>query len=402
MLIFSLIIGCIVTIGGYFYYIKFIKDNSLVIVDENLTINYKNGHSFSKYRNKQLKFTVTNNSDEVAYYYISLKDIKGKNKTVTYELRTKDKTIKVSDDLKGEIIYNSIAIDPNKTDTYVICFKTITNENYKGNVLVKSKLKDDIIFADIILKNNRVNEKTLSTIGESATLDEGLQKSKDSLGSTYYFRGDVRDNYVLFANYLWRIVRINGDNSVKLVLNEALDVLNKYYEDNYEYLASLINKRLQNWYQENLAKYSDFIANHKYCNDMVKDTASAKFIAYDRIVINKIPTFVCLGKEYNLKIGLLTADEVMLAGGSSKANKKYYLYNEKITSDFYTMTGAKNDNNLFKPFVVKKDGSLGLDTAGNLNRNVRPVINIIHNVTASGDGTLTNPYQIEITNNNNK
>src|SRR5699024_11081860 len=34
---------------------------------------------------------------------------------------------------------------------------------------------------------------------------------------TYYFAGQVTNNYVKFANKYWRIVRINEDNSVRLI-----------------------------------------------------------------------------------------------------------------------------------------------------------------------------------------
>ena len=53
----------------------------------------------------------------------------------------------------------------------------------------------------------KANESTLST-----TLDD--------LGTSYYYRGAVTDNYVNFAGMCWRIVRIEGDGSVKLILED--------------------------------------------------------------------------------------------------------------------------------------------------------------------------------------
>ncbi len=52
-----------------------------------------------------------------------------------------------------------------------------------------------------------------------ATTDEGLREAKDDYGTSYYYRGAVEDNYVVFANKCWRIVRITGDGSIKLVLH---------------------------------------------------------------------------------------------------------------------------------------------------------------------------------------
>ena len=39
----------------------------------------------------------------------------------------------------------------------------------------------------------------------------------DAYGTSYYFRGNVTDNYVYFAGFYWRIVRINGDGSVRVI-----------------------------------------------------------------------------------------------------------------------------------------------------------------------------------------
>ena len=44
-----------------------------------------------------------------------------------------------------------------------------------------------------------------------------LTYTTDNYGKTYYYRGAVQDNYVLFNNMCWRIVRIEGDGSVKLI-----------------------------------------------------------------------------------------------------------------------------------------------------------------------------------------
>jgi hypothetical protein len=51
----------------------------------------------------------------------------------------------------------------------------------------------------------------------TATNDEGLYMAEDDFGESYYYRGTVVDNYVEFAGYIWRIVRVNGDGSVRLV-----------------------------------------------------------------------------------------------------------------------------------------------------------------------------------------
>ena len=119
--------------------------------------------------------------------------------------------------------------------------------------------------------------------------------------------------------------------------------------------------------------------------------------SYIRNVTNKIPTFNCLGKNVGVKIGLITADEVIYAGGLYQENNtSYYLYNSNITSSWWTMTPATGSESSMNPFVVNENGALGSDTAGNYNRGVRPVISLMKNIEVAGDGTIDNPYVVNI------
>ena len=53
------------------------------------------------------------------------------------------------------------------------------------------------------------------------TTEAVLASTEDDYGTSYYFRGAVKNNYVEFANMCWRIVRITGDGSIKLVLHNV-------------------------------------------------------------------------------------------------------------------------------------------------------------------------------------
>lgn len=52
----------------------------------------------------------------------------------------------------------------------------------------------------------------------SATTNEGINKTADDYGTSYYYRGSADNNYVQFANMCWRIVRVTGNGAIKLVL----------------------------------------------------------------------------------------------------------------------------------------------------------------------------------------
>ena len=141
-----------------------------------------------------------------------------------------------------------------------------------------------------------------------------LASTEDDYGTSYYFRGAVKNNYVQFANKCWRIVRITGDGSIKLVLhNDNINnstspcssvnnnitaafarydgetyesMFNEKHDDNayigfmygtagsnnYESTHANTNKstiltNLETWYKNNLTSYEDKLADTIWCND---------------------------------------------------------------------------------------------------------------------------------------
>ena len=65
-------------------------------------------------------------------------------------------------------------------------------------------------------KQNITNKGT-PDFSKTATTDEGLFMADDDEGPSYYYRGAVKNNYVSFAGYTWRIIRRNGDGSVRMI-----------------------------------------------------------------------------------------------------------------------------------------------------------------------------------------
>ncbi len=75
-------------------------------------------------------------------------------------------------------------------------------------------------FKDRILALNEVKTPITTPGAAVSTASEALLASaEDDYGTSYYFRGAVTNNYVEFANKCWRIVRVGGDGSVKLILH---------------------------------------------------------------------------------------------------------------------------------------------------------------------------------------
>ncbi len=58
---------------------------------------------------------------------------------------------------------------------------------------------------------------TRTNFDDPATTDEGVFEMEDDYGTSYYYRGAVTNNYVKFAGYYWRIIRVNGDGSLRII-----------------------------------------------------------------------------------------------------------------------------------------------------------------------------------------
>ena len=284
-----------------------------------------------------------------------------------------------------------------------------------------------------ILANNQINNGT-PDFSQVATTDEGVWTAEDDLGMSYYFRGAVPDNYVQFAGYYWRIIRINGDGSIRIIYDgtsahangksstdrqistSAYNSSNNYsyyvgytYEENLQRpssqnggTASTIKGVLDNWYSTNIAGkgYDDkIVSTPGFCNDRNtsnrwSNSSAVNYAAYERLVTNKTPTLKCSNSLdlYTVKIGLITADEVMFAGGVwNNNNTSYYLYTGQT---YWTMSPFTFSSFGYAyVFIVNLNGNLyHWDVASTYG--VRPVLNLSADVTLTGTGTMSDPYVV--------
>ena len=153
--------------------------------------------------------------------------------------------------------------------------------------------------------NNGVKYNSDSTtVSNQGDGTKGIYASEDDFGTSYYFRGAVENNYVSFANYYFRIIRINGDGTVRMIYagtsphengyddsstydtRIGTSAYNSSYNDNayvgYMYGTtgsltydathsntndSTIKSYIDNWYRSHLSRYSYAIADTIYCND---------------------------------------------------------------------------------------------------------------------------------------
>lgn len=63
-----------------------------------------------------------------------------------------------------------------------------------------------------------LSDRYTQSLSETATASPGLYAAVDENDTiSYYFRGNVTNNYVSYAGFIWRVVRINGDGSIRLI-----------------------------------------------------------------------------------------------------------------------------------------------------------------------------------------
>ena len=164
-----------------------------------------------------------------------------------------------------------------------------------------------------------------------------------------------------------------------------------------------------------MSEYDNLIANTRYCNDTsvfeINQYGAIYYGAYGRLIDNKTPQFTCpntektYGGEYDLKIGLLTADEAAFAGGKYRtSNEDYYL--QKMdeywlgtgsTGDISSMMRAPDLEDSSWVFTISNTYSLSSFWVENKSyHNVIPVINLKSDILyTSGNGTKSSPYVVQ-------
>ena len=304
--------------------------------------------------------------------------------------------------------------------------------------------------------------KTISTRSSfSSTLTTNttgtIYQAQDDDGTTYYFAGAPTDNWVSFAGFYWRIIRINGDGSIRLIYSGdsesgpvttgtdtqiGTSVFNDTSDDNmyvgYMYQSnqvhglvedSTIKGVLDNWYKTNIqdAGYSSYIdTNAGFCGDRSPSTSNSEsngsggtnnlttfygsFIRLNKNWdhSNASPSFKCSDKSNDLftlfssnkgnkkltySVGLITADEIVYAGGSiDSTNYNYYLH---TAEDYWTISPyIFNSNSSFILYCISNGALDGFPA--NEAYGIRPVINLRADTLfeAEGTGESSNPYVV--------
>lgn len=168
----------------------------------------------------------------------------------------------------------------------------------------------------------------------------------------YIYKYAANENYLWYSGNLWRILKINEDKTIDIIMNDALTMLNS------NDIELSLNKFYSNLNQ-------DFLVSLTFCTDNISNL--------DNITctnLNKADIALLDAKTYN-----------QIGGANSFLNDNSFYWLSNISD---------NDTNWY----VDNQGALGVNTKMALN--IRPVVRLKSNIILkSGGGTLDNPYIIE-------
>ncbi len=430
---------------------KYIKTSIIVLVVISIMGVIFINRSKAKYRVTQsiqvVNGTVNYKPADFSLISINLQESKDSSNyissekvpTTGYKLN-EDKTYCTINGTKyeGKNAYNGQGIKITYSDT--MNFNGINKANTKCYLYFDVR---ELLIDKLGIKVNGTNEgcpayedaPSITTIEDKKSL---LCKGIDDFGDTYYYRGAVLNNWVKLGNIYWRIIRFNGNSTIRLIYSgtktpattgDETQIEKSAFNNNFngsqyaKYMygtntSSTIKSVLDSWYNTNLKKYVDILDGKSgFCNDADDGYATDYqyyFKPYDRIVTDKKPTFKCGTPTENLfttsdgtygnqkldyAIGLITADEASFAGAAGyERNTYYYLY---TGNGYWTMSSygyTTNIGNHSNVFIINSTGYLNSRSVQEKYDGIRPVINLKADTEfkEGGDGTSTNPYEVVI------
>lgn len=291
---------------------------------------------------------------------------------------------------------------PYDYDIYLI---NNSNSNYSSNDFTYTLKGTDKSSSGTVAN---ITNQALSHDSSSVKLTKSFAGSAETVALMYKSQGIIKsplaynDNFTLLSN------KINSDDTIAAPESSYVEKSN-YSEIFKNTTKGDVLNKLESWYEEKLATYTDYLEDVIWCNDKSYNTSTNNFGSYTRFN-SYTPSLVCpndsLGGDLSkytvsdttkgngaltYKIGLLTADELMFAGASSSSNTSFYLY-VNSNDDWWTLSPSRYRNDYYGTFTYV-DRLFTLDPAFP-SAYLRPAIAIKSTAIVGGTGTKTNPYVI--------
>ena len=265
-------------------------------------------------------------------------------------------------------------------------YDAVLKENIDKDVAIKITKKGKTYNYEILYtcsNQNSGNYQPIFSKASSLVYDENGFCKTD--GSTYnymggcYIKGTPDNNYVWYNGFMWRIMGINSDRTVRLITDEAVTTLaygdentNLRYEEHEGYIHDWLNDEENGIFYKNLNNTKTIIQEGTY---FCSESTNEETLTEGRNNCSN-------ENKVTAKIGLISYDEFLLANGINS-----YL---NIGQVFWTMT-LYNSNSVWRA-TSNNITSLSIKYAN----GVRPVINVDSTVLiTTGNGTNQNFYVLK-------
>ena len=423
-----------------------------IVIIKNKTNTLSNGSINKESITKELNDNLIGAYIQEGEEYIQTDDIPISG----YEFNSEESYCKIGDTIQEDI---TLFYD---MDTQTLTVSPITKEGMKCYLYFDEKASG----SETILAQEggaeAIEAKGTPDFSKTATTDEGMYATEDDYGTSYYYRGAVNDNWFQFGTnssrepLYWRIVRINGNGSIRLIYNgptksstdESTMITsqkfnsssNNNFSNNNMYVgymykdgevhglveSSDIKKELDEWYFANLTGEADKLdGNAGFCGDRTSTTTdggapndtggtgttTTYYGARYRLSTNKTPSFKCAYEDASgVKQDLYTTN------GSSKGNGKLTYPIGLITADEVAFAGGVVGSTNTSYYLYNNasywtmspywygggaayvfrlnSGFLSNWAVNGTAPGVRPVINIRSDVEITGSGTTTDPFAV--------
>ena len=361
---------------------------------------------------------------------------------LTYTIKDGDNVL-ATGDLTGKtgkvkLLTETKTVDIETTFTYTleITFHE-TNADQNHNM-------DKSLIGNVVVEFSAPPANEYILASANAPTNSTTDWTNNGTGITYYYAGDTNEvnNWVSFAGFYWRIIRINGDGSIRMIYQGVADsptpdagnmtgegtqigtsafnssnnnktyvglVYNTSSQHGYG-TNSTIMTTLNNWYNDNIENDSKNIHYEQYIDtgagfcsdrntaDVYMDSAIhyAPFDRYDGPASLQCNTEDILSQDNGKlpnPIGLVTSDEAVLTGITwNTANTGSYLYTGQT---YWTMSPSHYSSSYGAyVFYVYSSGNLYASNGVTGARGVRPVINLKDDIQISGSGTTSDPFVV--------
>lgn len=227
-------------------------------------------------------------------------------------------------------------------------------------------------FLKFYLEHNKSEEAKL--LADSIKENNIENNNLKNINGDIYFQGTDINNYIKYSNLIWRIIRINSNNSITVVLDNPITALAAGEEKNFKnsYINEWLNhqdKEYTGILQNNLNNHKNYLTYTNTCNDQINDTKN----------------ITCKNRIENTYITVPSLNDYVNTGG-----QKGFMNN----NEFYYLI---NNNKEKKIWYIDDDGKVGTSDGTDII-GVKPVITLKSNLSLiNGDGSKENPYIIENT-----